>query len=115
GASPAGQDCPDQSGGGVEMVAFTGSGYSSDPTQGTTFYTLDLLTGDVVGSADVGSRAGASFRNALVAPASAYNVEQFTCPTCGPPVEHPMNGIITRVYMGDLHGRLWKFLTARPN
>ena len=28
---------------------------------------------------------------------------------------HPAASQVTRVYIGDVHGRLWKFLTARPD
>jgi hypothetical protein len=111
GTSTAGQACVDQSGGGVEFVAFVGSGYG-DGTEGTTFHTLDVLTGDVVATANVGSRSPAptgAYANALVAAPSAFTPTEFSTT---PP--HPANSPATRVYIGDLHGRLWKFLTTRP-
>lgn len=110
--------------GGVEFVAFAGSGYGdasscsppsppAPPCEGTTFYTLDLLTGDVVASADVGQRSplpAGGYDNALVANPAAYASNQFNYKAAG----HPFNAShkTSRVYIGDLHGRLWKFVTS---
>lgn len=97
--------------GGVELVAFVGSGYSDIATEGTTFYTLDILTGDVVAAADVGSRSPApagGYANALVASPASYSPDQYTSSAPG----HPIGAVASRVYIGDLHGRLWKFVTS---
>jgi len=62
--------CKDQSRrDGVEYVAFVGSGYGATG-EGTTLFTLDVLTGDVVASATVPAASGtptAGYANALVA------------------------------------------------
>ncbi len=104
--------CTDQTSGGVNMVAIMGSGYGAtgaNPRQGTTLFTLDTLTGDIIQAADVGVRTSPpTYDNAIVASPSAY-VPNFFVPTS---VGHPMNDKATRVYVGDLHGRVWKFRTA---
>ena len=100
-----------------------GSGYG-EVGEGTTFYTLDALTGDVIATADVEAAAttaglGRSFtwRNALVANAVGWNPAAFTILE----VEHlastwPDDGMqIRRVYIGDLYGRLWKILPLAPD
>ncbi len=111
------------SAGGPEFVLYMGSGYG-EVGEGTTFYTLDALTGDVIATADVEVAAtaaglGRSFtwRNALVANAVGWNPAAFTIRE----VEHlaatwPDDGMqIRRVYIGDLYGRLWKILPLAPD
>jgi hypothetical protein len=111
---------------GVDFVVHVGSGYGdrsgcpAAPCEGTTFYTLDALTGDVVAAADLGERSdspNAQYRNALVAgpadyqfenPATGGTITEFTA-FQGP---HPAAAKVVRTYIGDLHGRLWKFLSA---
>ena len=98
---------------GVEFVAYTGSGYGSGAsatTEGTTFYTLDLLTGDVVASVDIGDRSTPPFENALVAGPSAFNAEQLTPPT----VAKTSVTRTTRVYFPDVNGRIWRVLSNAP-
>ena len=96
---------------GVEFVAYVGSGYSPVASEGSTLFALDAITGDVVGYYDVGDRGsagsfgGATFENAIVAsPAvllpSTYSFESFV---------HPSDAYAARVYVGDLHGRIWAF------
>jgi hypothetical protein len=103
---------------GPEFVLFMGSGYGDDdgcaaggaPCEGRTFYTLDALSGDVVAAVDVGARGGMPYPNAIVANAAGFNPG-----TYAPLVStHPAMAKLTRVYVGDIHGRLWKFLTADP-
>jgi hypothetical protein len=106
--------------GGVPMVAYLGSGYCNpcNAGEGTTFFTLDVTTGDVVAAVDVEQeaadagvqRTGLSYANALVASPVAFNATEFR--TIGGP-GHPADPV-TRVYIGDLHGRLWKFLSSDP-
>jgi Tfp pilus tip-associated adhesin PilY1 len=67
---------------GVESVAYTGSGYGSGANadaEGSTFYTLDMLTGDVVAAVDVGDRSPAPaglLQNALVGSPAAFSATQ---------------------------------------
>jgi hypothetical protein len=98
---------------GVEYVAFVGSGYGA-AGEGTTFFTLDVLTGDVIASATVPAAAGApsgGYENALVASPSTFAAAQFAV-TGAPNIAGAKT---TRIYIGDLHGRVWKFLAAKPD
>ncbi|HEX9188844.1 MAG TPA: hypothetical protein VGB87_17315, partial [Vicinamibacteria bacterium] len=109
--------------------------------EGTTHYTLDALSGDVIAAVDVEPVAatyglgrtrcskdpatgkyvetsGCSVMdNALVANSVSFNRSAFQglatrAFNINP---HPWSFVSTRVYIGDLHGRLWKFLTDRPD
>jgi hypothetical protein len=116
---------------GVNFVAYVGSGYGNTagcpltPCEGSTLFALDALTGDVVKSADVEAVAssfgmtrspkpvdqnGVAFSNAIVADPVGYNATRFK-PLTSP---HPSATITTRVYVADIYGRLWKFLTGVP-
>jgi hypothetical protein len=117
---------------GVSFVAYVGSGYgntsgcpSSFPCEGSNFYALDALTGDVIKSADVEAAAvaagmsrsprpldqnGNPYFNAIVADPAGFNPIRFK-PLTSP---HPSAAITTRIYVADVYGRLWKFLTGVP-
>ena len=104
--------------GGVDYVVYVGSGYSGVAGEGSTFYTLDALTGDVVAAPDVETVASSfgltrtlSYANALPSNAVAFNPRAY-CTLCA---YHPAEAKTTRVYFGDIHGRAWKVLTARPD
>ena len=90
---------------GVEFVAFTGSGYGA-AAEGSTIYTLDMLTGDVVRSANIGDRPGVTYENALAAPAAAFNPAQLRPGFIGNPAATKS----TRVYIPDIHGRIWRIM-----
>lgn len=92
---------------GVEYAAFVGSGYGSVASEGTTFYSLDALTGDVIRNVDIGDRtSGAIFPdNAIVASPSAFIPSQLVSGFVG----NASAGIPTFIYVGDIHGRLWRF------
>jgi hypothetical protein len=106
---------------GVDYALYVGSGYGSTPDEGTTFYALDALSGDVIAAKDVEQVAAANgltrsagtppYPNALVANVVGFNPGAFS------PIEtvHPAATKATRLYFGDLHGRLWKVLTAAPD
>jgi hypothetical protein len=106
--------------GGVPMVAYMGSGYCSpcNAGEGTTFFTLDVTSGDVVAAVNVETeaavagvqRTGMAYANALVASPAAYTASAFNSIQPGHPAD-----LTTRVYIGDLHGRVWKFLSSAPN
>ena len=115
---------------GTNFVLYVGSGFGATG-EGTTFYTLDALTGDVLASADVEPAAAAAgltrspadltyitesgrtatIANALVANAVAFAPGRYA-PLTSP---HPAKYKTTRVYIGDLYGRFWKFLSAFPD
>jgi hypothetical protein len=90
---------------GTEFVAFTGSGYGS-PSEGSTVYTLDMLTGDVIRSFDIGDRPGVSYENSLVASASAFNPQQLIPGV----LKNAAESKSTRVYIPDVHGRIWRLM-----
>jgi hypothetical protein len=113
---------------GIDFAIFMGSGYG-DPAaavrEGTTHYALDALSGDVIAAVDVEdvastfglTRSGLSYPNAIVANSVSFNRSAFTSVSAksfnvNP---HPWSYVSARVYVGDLHGRLWKFLSAYPN
>src|SRR5262249_38072228 len=94
---------------GVEFVAYMGSGFGNSG-EGSTFYTLDALTGDVVASVDVGDRASAPYDTPIVAGPPAFNPEQL------PPPDTAKISVTrtTRVYFGDNNGRVWRVMTDTP-
>jgi hypothetical protein len=100
---------------GVEYVAWVGSGYSSVSTEGKTFYALDVLTGDVIKSADAPDNTGVPSagcapaspcppQNAIVASPSAFSPVALSNLS-----KNPAGALVSRVYVGDVHGRVWKF------
>jgi hypothetical protein len=95
-----------------ETVGFVGSGYSTVSTEGKTFFVFDVLSGDLLYGHDV-PNGNTTFiaENALVANPVAYNVGQLNQNASG----NFAGDRATRVYFGDLHGRMWKFVTALPN
>jgi hypothetical protein len=109
---------------GIDFALYVGSGFGATG-QGTTLYTLDARTGDVVASADVEPVAtangmsrpgrlgadGVAYGNAIVANPVAFNPSRFA-PGTSP---NPAASVVTRVYVGDLYGRLWKLLSATPS
>jgi hypothetical protein len=113
---------------GIDFAIFMGSGYGNPNAavrEGTTHYTLDALSGDVIAAVDVEdvaasyglTRSGLSYPNAIVANSVSFNRSAFMSISAkqfnvNP---HPWSFVSTRVYVGDLHGRLWKFLSAYPN
>jgi len=114
---------------GVDFVLYVGSGFGGTG-EGTTFFTLDALTGDVVASVDVEDAAADAgltrsaaevtfpqsdgtnvvLNNAIVANPSAFAPGRFQVLTSS----HPGATRVNRVYFGDLHGRLWKVLSSTP-
>jgi hypothetical protein len=98
--------------GGVESVAYVGSGYGA-PGEGTTFYALDALTGDVIANTDVDLATTAPAipiftPNALVASPAVFSPKPLKYMYAG----NPSGEKATRVYIGDVYGRLWKFLPS---
>jgi hypothetical protein len=90
---------------GSEFVAYVGSGFGSAPGEGSTFYVLDAINGNVIRSSDVSDRSGMGFENALVAGPAGFNPTQLVEGFVG----NSAASRITRVYIGDIHGRLWRF------
>jgi hypothetical protein len=107
--------------GGVEFVGWMGSGYSDVSTEGTTFFALDVLTGDVIGSTSQAAHtlaAGtsvAAIPNSLVANISAFAAKplSFNDPA-SPNVSNPHTEKVTGVYFPDLHSRIWRFNPDSP-
>jgi hypothetical protein len=108
--------------GGVQFALYMGSGFSDTAAEGTTFYGVDSLTGDIINdnatpnARNVGDNAAAASGvppslNALVADAAAFAPNLLVAGTSLP---NPANEITTRVYIGDVHGRLWRFRTDDP-
>jgi len=100
---------------GREYVVYMGSGYGETATEGTRFYTLDAITGDIVASADVGSGGAPSFtpdfQNALVAAPAIFVPTQTLA---GVFLPNPAGSLTTAAYIGDIHGRVWKFGANAP-
>jgi hypothetical protein len=95
---------------GLEWRAFTGSGYSDTPGEGSTFYALDALTGNVIQSYDLpGGLTDYITDNALVAGPSAFNPRAQDPPNTAMP--DPIDRV-TRVYIPDVQGRIWKYTVA---
>jgi hypothetical protein len=101
----------------VRYVLAMGSGYGDSSLEGSTFYTLDALSGDVIAAVDVNAaaygdlvRSGLPYDNALVANPVGFNPEAFSLLT----TVHPAAASVTRFYIGDIYGRFWKFLTYNP-
>jgi hypothetical protein len=104
---------------GVEFVAYAGSGYGTGANaadEGTHIYTLDVLTGDMVAAVDVGDRPGMAFENALVASAAGFNqkILDITDPARQLQATNSAIGQTTRVYIGDIHGRVWRIMSDDP-
>jgi hypothetical protein len=104
-----------------EFVMFMGSGYrtGNNVDEGKTFYGVDALTGDVLyapqapdstnscSTIDPGETCPVP--NALVANAAAFIPSQLSAGFVG----NPAASTAKLVYIGDLHGRMWKFITSR--
>jgi hypothetical protein len=104
---------------GKEWVAFVGSGYGTGANaanEGKRFYTLKALTGDPVSVGTVDGQTFGTFdvgdgtptyiaNNALVASPAGWNAFQLDDPTL--PQRSPDK--VTRVFIPDLHGRIFKF------
>ena len=109
---------------GADFVMYLGSGYGN-AGEGTTFYSMDPLTGDVITSVDVEqavtskyaelTRSGMAYSNAIVASPVLFNPSRFVYSASGIPSPNVAASAVTRAYVGDLYGRLWKFLTAAPD
>lgn len=103
---------------GVEFVAYVGSGYtgrepSSPEPEGKRFYALDVLTGDVISSTNVGNRGGfVPFENSLVSGPVAFNALALSNRLVA---THPAETPSTRVYFNDIHGRLFRIMTDDPS
>lgn len=73
-------------------VAILGNGYGSEGGAGSLLV-IDAATGGVIRDIGVPSRPNASDANGLSSPL----------------VRRDSTGVVTAVYAGDLHGRVWKF------
>jgi len=106
---------------GVEFVAWVGSGYSNASTEGTSFFALDVLTGDVIGLSSQAAHtlaagtSAAGIPNALPANTAGFAARplSFNNPSA-PILAHPATEKVTAVYFPDLHSRVWKFNPDAP-
>jgi hypothetical protein len=109
---------------GVDFVMYAGSGYGNTG-EGTSFYSLDPLTGDVITSVDVDTfatanyptlaRSGMPYADAIVANPVVFNASRYLYAPGGVASPNVAAAAARRVYVADLWGRQWKFLTAAPD
>jgi hypothetical protein len=92
-----------------EWRLWVGSGYGDIPSEGTSFYMLNAIDGAVLYAKNVGDGSPTYFPdNALVASPSAFNAFQLDNLT----VLARSEDRVSRVYIPDVHGRIWKFDTT---
>jgi len=106
---------------GVEFVAWVGSGYSDVSGEGTSFFALDALTGDVIGPTSQAAHtltlgaSAAGITNALVANTSAFAAKPLSWNNPSAPIlAHPATEKVTAVYFPDLFSQVWKFNPDTP-
>jgi hypothetical protein len=105
----------------VEFVAWVGSGYSDISTEGSSFFALDVQTGDVIGSSSqaaftlAAGTSAAAIANSVPANTAAFAAKPLTFNDPANPIfAHPATEKVTAVYFPDLHSRVWKFNPDTP-
>jgi hypothetical protein len=92
---------------GTEYVVWAGSGYGDVAGEGQTLFGLAAIDGSILFSNNVGSGTTTYIsRNALVASPAAYNEFYLKPPS---ELNSAVIDRVTRVYVPDLHGRIWRF------
>ena len=94
-----------------EWRIWTGSGYSEDPGEGTTFYMLDAVTGGVLYARNVVATACRPTspttrswpRRPATTPSQLDRLPRYA---------DPSSDKLSRLYIPDIHGRIWKFDTS---
>jgi hypothetical protein len=95
---------------GKEWVLFMGSGFSDVSSEGRNFYTIDVRTGDILRTVDVGSATGSGLRtNFLNAGVAGFVPSKLGGGTTS--TINAADGPATAAFVGDLHGRLFRFST----
>jgi hypothetical protein len=94
-----------------EWRLFMGSGCSDVPDEGSSFYIIDALNGDILERTDVGDGPPSTpdapiVDNILVAAAAGWNANQMSPPGVPAGADH-----LTRVFIPDVKGRIFKFNT----
>jgi len=94
-----------------EWRLWVGSGPGETAGEGSTLYTFDAITGDLLKANNVGDGDRTYVpENAIVADPSAYNENAMNFDR-DPGVVRALD-YVSRVYAPDLHGRIWKFNTV---
>ncbi len=92
-----------------EWRLFMGSGCTDTPAEGSSFYIVNALNGDILERTDVGDGPpsnpdAAIVDNILIAPAAGWNPLQMSPPGVPGGADH-----LTRVFIPDVKGRIFKF------
>jgi len=90
-----------------EWILWMGSGFSDVTTEGKNFYTIDVLTGDVLHTVGVGSAASATRTNFLSAAVAGFVPNKLGALQSGNSI-NAADGPATAAFVGDLHGRLFR-------
>jgi len=93
---------------GKEWVLWMGSGFSDVSGEGRNFYTIDVTNGDILRTVDVGVASGSGLRtNFLNAGVAGFVPTKLVTGNQAPP--NAADGPATAAFVGDLHGRLFRF------
>jgi hypothetical protein len=90
---------------GKEWVLWVGSGFSDNAAEGRNFYTIDAVTGDIIRTANVGSGTGTGLRTNFL----SSGVTGFVPNKLARTQVNAADGPATAAFVGDLHGRLFRF------
>ena len=93
---------------GKEWVLWMGSGFSDDAAEGRNFYTIDVVTGDILRTVPVGSATGATRTNFLSAAVAGFVPNKLAALQAGDSI-NAADGPATAAVVGDLHGRVFRF------
>jgi len=100
----------------IRWVAFMGSGYDNDPAAdiaGRNIYVVRIDTGQIIRTQQISQVNTANFSGAR----RAYRYTNIMAAIPGSPtaVDTTRNGLVDRLYFGDLEGRLWRMDLSGTN